>query len=513
MADAATNDVRTFAGEELGLRARTARGTIVNGAFLVGVNVLGIVRGLTAAALLTTTDYGEWGLLMAAFMTLIALGSVGIDDKYVQQDDPDQRRAFEIAFTLQMALGLLFLAVLLVGMPAFALLYGREEIVLPGLALALGLPALALQMPLWAHYRRMDFARQRRLQAIDPVVSLVLTVVLALAGFGVWSLVLSALAGTYCTAVAAIVSSPYRLRLRWDRAALREYTDFSWPLFVGALTTIVMVQVPTVVAIGALGVTAVAAIALSATLSAFAHRVDEVVSQTLYPAICAVKDRADLLFESYWKSNRLALLWGAPVGTGLALFASDVVPALLGEKWRFAVGLIAAVAMNAVINQVGFNWTAFFRAVGHTRPIALTSLATLVFVLAISVPLLVAEGLTAFGLGLCAATALSVGVRLWCLRRLFGGLPYVTHVLRGLLPTAPAAGAVLLLRLAAPDGRPVAWVALEVGVFALLVAGATWGTERALLREAFGYLLRSRARAGSLSAAAPPLSGGAPPPR
>ena len=255
MADVAT-EVRPLVGGEAGLRTLAARGTIVNGIFLVGVNALGVVRGLAAASILTTTEYGEWGLLMAAFTTLVALGSVGVDDKYVQQDDPDQRRAFEIAFTLQMALGLVFVGVLLVGMPLFALLYGREEIIAPGLAIALGLPALALQMPLWAHYRRMDFARQRRLQAIEPVVALVLTVVLALAGLGVWALVIGALAGAYCTAIAAVLSSPYRLRLRWDRGALREYADFSWPLFLGAVTVVVMVQVPTTITAHVLGVTA-----------------------------------------------------------------------------------------------------------------------------------------------------------------------------------------------------------------------------------------------------------------
>ena len=49
------------------------------------------------------------------------------------------------------------------------------------------------------------------------------------------------------------------------------------------------------------------------------------VTQTLYPAICAVKDRPDLLFESFWKSNRLALLWAAPIGAAAALFAGDFV--------------------------------------------------------------------------------------------------------------------------------------------------------------------------------------------
>ncbi|HEX8204549.1 MAG TPA: oligosaccharide flippase family protein [Solirubrobacteraceae bacterium] len=497
MADAAT-DVRPFAGADVGLRSRTAHGTIVNGAFLVGVNLLGIVRGLAAASILTTTEYGEWGLLMAAFTTLVALGSVGIDDKYVQQDDPDQRRAFEIAFTLQMALGLVFLGVLLAGMPLFAVLYGREEIVAPGIAIALGLPALALQMPLWAHYRRMDFSRQRRLQAIEPVVALVLTVVLALAGLGVWALVLGALAGSYCTAVAAVLSSPYRLRLRWDRGAVREYTDFSWPLFLGALTTVVMVQVPTTITAHELGVGAVAAIALAATLAAFARRVDDIVTATLYPAICAISDRADVLFETFWKSNRLALLWAAPAGTGLALFAADLVPSVLGEQWRFAVGLIAAVALAVVVDQVGFNWTAFFRAAGRTRPIGAAGLVTLALVLAIAVPLLVAEGLTAFGAGLGVATLLSVAVRLWLLRRLFGERPLLRAVAPGLVPTLPAAAAVLASRAAGAEIP----AGVEAAAYVALAAAFTYACERRLLREALGYLVARPARRD-----------GAPPPR
>ncbi|HEV2811731.1 MAG TPA: oligosaccharide flippase family protein [Solirubrobacteraceae bacterium] len=496
MADAAT-DVRPLAGPDVGLRTRAARGTIVNGAFLVGVNTLGIVRAIAAASILTTTEYGEWGLLMAAFTTLLALGGVGIDDKYVQQDDPDQRRAFEIAFTLQMALGAVMLAVLAVGMPLFALLYGREEIIAPGLAIAFGLPALALQMPLWAHYRRMDFVRQRRIQAIEPVVGLVVSVALALAGLGVWALVVGALAGTYCTALAAVLSSPYRLRLRWDRAAVREYTDFSWPLLLGAAATIVMVQVPTVITAHELGIAAVAAIALAATITGFTRRVDEVVTTTLYPAICAVKDRTDLLFESFWKSNRLALLWATPVGVGVALFARDVVPAVLGEQWRFATGLVAAVALTAVVEQIAFNWSAFLRARGQTRPIAVASVVALVLVLAIAVPLLVAEGLTAFGVGLGIATVLSVGVRLWLLRPLFGGRPLARQVGRGLVPTVPAAGVVLALRALAEAPAP-----LEAALFAAVVVVTTYALERRLLAESLGYLV-----------AQPLPAGGTPPPR
>src|SRR4051794_11388663 len=87
------------------LRVRTARGTIVNGGFHVASNVLALVKGVAVAGGLTTTEDGIWGLLLAAFTTLTMLGSGGIDDKEIPQDDPGQKSAVEIAVTLPCAPG------------------------------------------------------------------------------------------------------------------------------------------------------------------------------------------------------------------------------------------------------------------------------------------------------------------------------------------------------------------------------------------------------------------------
>lgn len=479
-----------FGGDPVSLRDRTARGTLVNGTFLVGTNALNLIKGLAVASFLTASEYGTWGLLMAAFMTIITLGSVGVDDKYVQQNDPDQARAFEVAFTCQALLGAVFFVAVLVGMPLFAVLYGQPQMIAPGMVFALAIPALVLQMPLWAHYRRMDFARQRSLQAIDPVVSILAVIGLAAAGLGVWALVIGELLGTWCAAAAIAASSPYRLRLRWERGAVREYTRFSWPLFVGVVSAVLMIQVPVSVSSRLLGVAAVGGLALATNISQFTTRVDDVVTQTIYPAICAVQERTDLLFESFWKSNRLALLWAAPLGTAAALFAGDFVHYVIGEKWRFAVPLIITFGINAVLNQIAFNWTAFFRARGDTRPVAVVSLFALVSTLAISVPLLVLDGLTGFGIGLCIATGLTAGVRLWYLRRLFGQLPVTGHVAAGIVPTLPGIVAVLVLRQfqGGPDG--LAWTVAETVLYLSLVVGATYLFQGNLLRESLGYLRR-----------------------
>jgi hypothetical protein len=75
----------------------------------------------------------------------------------------------------------------------------------------------------------MDFARQRLLQAVVPVVAFAVTVPLAAAGVGVVSLVIGPAVGNLAGIAAALAASPYRLALRYDRAVARRYLRFSVP--------------------------------------------------------------------------------------------------------------------------------------------------------------------------------------------------------------------------------------------------------------------------------------------
>ena len=60
----------------------------------------------------------------------------------------------------------------------------------------------------------------------------------------------------------------------------------------------------------------------------------------MYPAVCAVQDRRDVLREVFVTSNRLGLIWALPFGIGLALFAPDLVDFVLGSTWDEAIPLM-----------------------------------------------------------------------------------------------------------------------------------------------------------------------------
>jgi O-antigen/teichoic acid export membrane protein len=470
-----------------GLRGRAAKGALINSAFLAGLNLLGLLKGFIAAALLATTELGVWGALTITLGAFLSLKAAGIADKYIQQGEEDQERAFQRAFTLEVLLASAFAIAMAAAMPLIALAYGQSELLVPGLVLALAIPGAALQAPVWVFYRRMRFAAQRALQAIDPVVSFAITIVLAVAGLGYWSLVIGAVCGAWAAAIAAIAASPYRLALRWDPVTLREYVGFSLPLLVATLCTIALAQSSFLVGEAALGLAGVGAIYLAVSLSFYVNKVDGIVTQTIYPAICAVQDRSAVLLETFLKSNKLGILWGVPFGVGLSLFAADLISFGIGEKWRPAQALLEVLGVVVAVNQVGFNWNAFMQARGETRPIAVAAVATLVVFCAVGLPLLASEGLNGFAIGVAAATAVAIAVRLAYLRRLFPLAAILSNSARAALPGAFGVAVVLAVR-AATDLGGGGGALIELALFVAAVVAATAAFERRLIGELLGYV-------------------------
>lgn len=471
-----------------GLRAQTARGTMVNAAFLIGVNTLALLKGFVVVAFLAPEDYGLWGVLTISMGTILWLRQIGISDRYIQQDEADQELAFQRAFTLELAFTGLFTLLLAIAVPVIALVYGHDELLAPGFVALLAMPAFALHAPLWIFYRRMEFVRQRTLQAVDPIVSFVVTISACAAGAGYWGLLAGAIAGPWAAALVAVRACPYPLRIRWDVGSLRQYAAFSWPLALTSGAGIVLAQGTILAGEAKLGLAGAGAITLASTIVQYADRVDQIVTQTMYPAITAVKDRADLLFESFVKSNRLALMWGAPFGIAVALFAGDIVHFVLGDKWSGAIGLLQAFGVIAAVNHVAFNWGAFYKARGDTRPAAVVSGVLIASFFAAVLPGILLWGLDGLAAGMGVLVAASMAARLYYVGRLFPAFRFVAYTARSLAPTVPAAAAVLAVRAAESGERAAGLAAAELALFALVCAAGTFLFERALLREALGYL-------------------------
>ena len=422
---------------------------------------------------------------------LSSLKQFGIADKYVQQSEPDQKLAFQKAFTLELCLSAAFFVIAVIALPVYALAYGRWEMLVPGIGLATVFPISALEAPSWIPWRRMEYGRQRILSSIDPIATAVTSISLTAAGLGYWGLVIGAVTGSIVGAGVCVATSAYPVRLRFDWGTIRTYSSFSVPLFGFGVCAFITIQGTLVVANRVVGLAGIGAIGLATTVAGVSNGVDGIVSQVIYPAVSARAERRELLAEVFVKSNRVALMWAMPAMVGVALFSGDLVHFVLGARWQSAAPLFAAVALSCGVAQVAFNWSVFLRAVNRTRPIFWAALAEVAVLFVIWIPAIILLGLTGYAIGFAALAVCQVIVRSYFMRRLFRGFSVLVQLVRSMVPTIPPAAVVIVVRLLAPGQKPIALVALEMALYVAIAILATVLLERPLVRELAGYVGRS----------------------
>jgi O-antigen/teichoic acid export membrane protein len=465
------------------LRARTARGLLVNAAFMSGAEALVVLQGLIVTILLGPQTVGLYGIVTTTAVTVAALRRVGIDEAFVQQREANQEEEFQRAFTLELMVGGAFSLVLIAVAPLVSDVYGDSRLLALMIAVAYLPTAFALQAPSWVFFRRMDFLRVRALQVIVPVVTFCVTIPLAATGFGVWSLVVGPAAGNTAAVLACLAVSPYPLRLRFDVQARRRYFRFSWPVFVAAAALLLVGQGQVLAFTLHRGLAAAGYITLAVSLTRYADRADQIIATTIYPALCVVRDRLATLRETFVSSNRVALMWVLPFCTGFILFSGDLVHFVLGHRWLGAVLLLQGLAGVAAIQQLGYNWFSFYRARGDSARQAVEAAVLTIGFLALAVPGLLLWGVWGFIGGRLLTSLLVLAVRRHYVRRLLG-LELLELGVRGAAPVALAALAVLGLRGWVWTGpRSVLQVVVELVLFLALSALLTLAAERRLVSE------------------------------
>lgn len=491
-------------------RRRAAGGILINSAFQVGLVAASVLRGVVVAAFLTRSDYGVWGIVSLTLFTALSLKTVfGASDKYIQQSDEDQEDAFYRAFTVEIIFAAVIAPVAVGVVFGSAYVAGHKAILAPGLVMLLMLPSIALQFPIATFYRRMQFRRQRSLQAVEPVVGAVVMVTLAILGAGYWSFVFGALAGSWASAVVTVRASPYKLRWRYHRGTLGTYVRFSLPLLISSASMLAVFQVIMLAGATPLGLAGLGAYTLVGNIVQFTDQADNIVTETLYPAVCAVSGRASLVSEIFVKTNRLALMWAVPFGVGVALFARDLVHFVLGPRWGPAVPLLEIMGLVTAFNHVGYNWSAFVKSRGTTWPMAVTAVAVSAVVIASAIPLMYSDGVVGIGYAFALGTAVGLVLRSVVMVRFFSGVHPLRHLVRAFAPTMVAVVPVLAARAAfGPDPSLASGLGL-LALYLAVTAAATALFERSLISEVLGYM-RHRKPGNGGNVAGDPDSGRSP---
>lgn len=489
--------VDTPADDRAGLAGKVRRGLAMSLLNTVLGKVGTLVVGIALARLLDPADFGVFAVALVALFVVLAVNELGVSLALVRWPG-DPRHIAPTVTTMSIASSAVLYAACFFAAPPFAHALNAPEAtgVVRLLAVAVlidGVTAAPAQLI------NREFAQGKRLvvDLSNLVLTSGITVVLAVAGMGAWSLAIGRLVGNGITAGMLCRLASYWPRPGWDRRQARELLAFGLPLAGASLLYVAMLYIDNVVVGAVLGPVALGFYVQAFNLSSFpVNTFSTVVRRVSLAAFSRLATDEAARRDAVGRS--LALLAAAtfPLATLLGLLALPLITSLYGPKWApaaAALGFLAIVGAARVLNELAYD---FLVACGHSRvTLYLQALwvALLLPALTVGAHLDGIRGAAA-GHALVSAGVVVPAFGYAVTRAGVPGAVLLRALVRPLLGTALLAAAVLAVRAGTDPG----WGQLILGGLAGL---AVYAPVVAPLRHLAGSFTRSPARPEAVAAA------------
>ena len=351
----------------------------------VGTTLMGIVL----ARLLVPEDYGVYAVALVALNALLSMNELGVSLAIVRRPG-DVSRIAPTVKTLALGSSLILWVVMFAAAPRVAAAVGAPEAtnVLRLLTLSVLIDALtAVPSALMTR----DFMQKERL-IVDTagfVVGAVTAIALAIAGFGAWALVWSALLGNVVNALFILRYSPDHHPYGFRRDVARELLAFGLPLALASLVIMALLNIDYVVIGADLGTVQLGFYLLAFNLcswpvnmfSAPARR----VSLPLFARLHAGETEASSAFVPVCT---VLLLVTLPACLVLAALAEPVVGLVYGDAWlpaAAALPWLMVLALVRVLGELVYDFLVALGSSGSNLTLQVVWLAALVISLPVAV--------------------------------------------------------------------------------------------------------------------------------
>jgi len=329
--------------------------------------------------LLTPHDYGVVAMSTIVIEFVSLFGEPGLAAGLVQTQvlSADTSRA---ASALVWLLNLFLLAVLVLSAPGIAAWYHEPELNRVIRVASLSLLMTAIATVPQAHLdRNLRFRELALAVIVSNLVGSLTTIVCALLGFGVWSLVFGILV---LSALRSIVIIAYNRSAVWPDFAkgfepVRHLMHFSLHMLGNRVLLYWSMNLDLIILGRMVRSTELGSYSVGANLAAIpGDKAMEAVNRVSFPTLCRLQSKRAQFNHTYERILRMLALYGFLVAWGLAAVAPEFVQVVLSEKWRFAVIPLTMLSLAAPIRILTAFQNTVNNAAGvpqaNTRILALT---------------------------------------------------------------------------------------------------------------------------------------------
>lgn len=332
-------------------------------------------------------------------------------------------------------------------------------------------------------------------EVVPVLVSSIVGIVLALMGYGVWSLVVRTMLASLLAAVLIWFFVDYRPRLRFNPAIAREMFGYGKFVVGATLLNVALLNLDKLYlgrfgGIGDLGIYTMAWVVSSIPVTEFGH----LLCRVAFPVFCQMNDDRGKLRQIFIGSHTYNALIVSPLAAGIAIFGPDLSRLFLGDKWTGIATALQILAIASFSRAISALVHELFRATGQVRVVQTFTFTRLLMLAILGIPALHFGGMTALCLLVLFSNLIVLSIEL---RMCAGAVEAsTTDVLWPLLRPAALAtitiGAVFLLYRWIDHRESLALAIAAALVSAAIYLGAVVVTQPTIVADARRLFSRAK---------------------
>lgn len=363
------------------LKKKAASGMVWTAVQKYSTMIISFISGMILARLLMPEDYGAIGMLLI-FMSLAEVFiDAGFGSALIQKKNPTQTD-YSTVFYFNIGMSVILYAVLFFSAPTIANFFR-----MPILCKVLRVQGLILFIYAFNIIQRnqirksLQFKKLSKITITSSVISLIITIILAFMGFGVWALVAQNFLGALIPCIFFWLTMNWRPTWEYSWASFKELFGFGSYMFLTHLFTTFSQRITSLL-VGrwydpaTMGYyTKASALSKYATLS-----VAGVMIQTTYPLYAAVQDDKERLINMVKRITSTLAYITVPLLSLFILIAEPLIVLLYSDRWLPSVPYFQILCIGGIascllsVNQqtiaaigksrVFFVWTIIKESVG-----------------------------------------------------------------------------------------------------------------------------------------------------
>ncbi len=341
----------------MSMREQAARGVAWTSIETMGGQAITLAVFIVLARLLEPSAFGLVAISSAFIALMGPFLSMGFNAAIVQREDL-QRGHLDTAFWIYIGAGTVLFGIGFASAGLLAELYRLPELeaVIRWLS-ALFLIEAAANVQVAILRRKLAFKSLAVRTLVARVAGGVAGVVMAVQGFGVWSLVGQQLVNGVSQLIVLWFVSDWRPGFRVTVAYFKDLFGFSMSIMGSQMLTVLSRRSDDFLIGYFLGPMALGYYSVGYRLVRLVtNLLAGTVQKVAFPVFSRMQDDKDRLCRAFYSATRLTMLIALPGFLALIGLAPELIPTLFGEKWVDSVPVMQVLALMGVLRAiVGFN--------------------------------------------------------------------------------------------------------------------------------------------------------------